>query len=59
MSEGDSKAVMAVEYLTDADAIATAAERLQNQGYLFYVGPRDLARLATPVEVAVKDDSHD
>ena len=57
--KSDNKAIMAVEYLTDADAIAAAAERLQNQGYLFYVGPRDLARLAVPVEVAVKDDSHD
>jgi uncharacterized protein (TIGR01370 family) len=52
--KADSKAVMAVEYLADSDAIATAAERLQSKGYLFYVGPRDLARLAVPVDVALR-----
>jgi endo-alpha-1,4-polygalactosaminidase (GH114 family) len=55
----DGKTVMAVEYLTDTDAISTAAEKLGGEGYLFYVGPRDLARLATPVDIAVRDDSHD
>ena len=39
----DGKAVMAVEYLTDADQISRASDRLsQKEGYLFYVGPRDL-----------------
>ena len=50
----ENKAIMAVEYLTDGDAIASAAERLLGKGYLFYVGPRDLARLAVPVEIATK-----
>ncbi len=57
--KADGKTVMAVEYLTDSDAIATAAEKLPGQGYLFYVGPRDLARLAPPVEVAGRDASQD
>jgi cysteinyl-tRNA synthetase, unknown class len=57
--KADGKAVMAVEYITDADVIAAAAERLQGQGYLFYVGPRDLARLAAPIDIATRDDSHD
>jgi uncharacterized protein (TIGR01370 family) len=57
--KADGKAVMAVEYLTDGNAIAKAAERLQGEGYLFYVGPRDLARLAPPVEVAARDTRHD
>ncbi len=57
--KADGKAVMAVEYITDGRAIAKAAERLQGEGYLFYVGPRDLARLAPPVEVALRDASHD
>ena len=57
--KADSKAVMAVEYLTDSDAIASAAERLQNKGYLFYVGPRDLARLAPPIEIASKKSADD
>jgi hypothetical protein len=48
---------MAVEYITDKRAIESAAEKLQGNGYLFYVGPRDLARLAPPVQVARRDDS--
>jgi cysteinyl-tRNA synthetase, unknown class len=52
----DGKTVMAVEYITDKRAIETAAEKLQGNGYLFYVGPRDLARLAPPVQVAARDD---
>ncbi len=53
----DGKTVMAVEYITANNAIEAAAEKLQGQGYLFYVGPRDLARLAPPVQVARRDDS--
>jgi cysteinyl-tRNA synthetase, unknown class len=53
----DGKAVMAVEYITDQRAIELAAEKLLGNGYLFYVGPRDLARLAPPVQVARRDDS--
>jgi uncharacterized protein (TIGR01370 family) len=55
----DGKTVMAVEYVTEPSAIAESAERLQGEGYLFYVGPRDLARLAPPVQVAKRDDSHE
>ena len=51
--KADGKAVLAVEYLSDTDTIAAAAERLQNNGYLVYVGPRSLARLAPPVAVQV------
>ncbi len=55
----DGKAIMAVEYITDRDDIGKAAAKLQGEGYLFYVGPRDLARLAPPVEVAARDASND
>ena len=35
-----------------AALVADAAEKLQALGYLFYAGPRDLGKLAPPVEIA-------
>jgi cysteinyl-tRNA synthetase, unknown class len=52
----DGKTVMAVEYITDRRSIETASDKLQGERYLFYVGPRDLARLAPPVLVASRDN---
>ena len=59
-------AVMGVEYLCnsktgdcDSDAITATAAKYQDLGYLLYIGPRDLARLAPPEAVVAANGSDD
>ena len=59
-------AVMGVEYLCnsktgdcDSDAIISTAAKYQALGYLLYIGPRDLARLAPPEDVVAANGSDD
>ena len=35
-----------------------AAERIQNYGYLFYTGPRDLGRLVPPYNATANTDDN-